>query len=100
MSRCRLEKSTPAANLLESTELYPVLTEELMIVNGINCSVYPHLNPHIQHILTKVARVITYFFPKERNKYYNMTPVDSNSTQLLQGMYKWVYFWKYGRSYR
>ena len=30
--------------------------------------------------------------PKEaNNKYYNMTPVDPNSTQLLQGMHKWVY---------
>ena len=63
-----------------------------IIVNNINCSVYPHLNPYIQHILTKFIRVMLFFFPKEANdKYYNMTPVDSKSTQLLQGMHKWVY---------
>ena len=62
-----------------------------IIVNDINCSVYPHCYPIIQHILSRIALVIAYFFPKERNKYYNMTPVDSNSKQLLQGIHKWVY---------
>ena len=62
-----------------------------IIVNNINCSVYPVCHPTLQHILTRIALVITYFFPKERNKYYNMTPVESNSKQALQGMHKWVY---------
>lgn len=63
-----------------------------ILVNNIECSVYTHLNPLLQHILSKFIRVMFFFFPKEANdKYYNMTPVDSKSTQLLQGMHKWVY---------
>ena len=62
-----------------------------IIVNNINCSVYPVCHPTLHHILTRIVLGIAYVFPKEINKYYNMTAVDSNSTQALQGMHKWIY---------
>jgi len=77
----------------QSTGIFcPHTVNGKILVNNIECSVYTHLNPLLQHILSKFIHVMFFFFPKEaNNKYYNMTPVDPNSTQLLQGMHKWVY---------